>query len=154
MAIARGAGTEIIRSAHFEYIASNQNVQKLIVGVQHHIYTVLSIVCFAIQDNGPLIFTFRGYDAIEGTTDEEMILFKTPIITDTNQTFVWNDKFSFNGCEPADFTGPLDNATKQDAIADQDPSNGSPVSQGIEVTKNHNNDKWEIHITYIDQNNA
>ena len=45
MAIARGAGTEIIRSAHFEEVDST--VSKLIVGVQHHIYTVLSIIIYA-----------------------------------------------------------------------------------------------------------
>jgi hypothetical protein len=150
MAIARGAGTEIIRSAHFEYIAGNTTTHKLIVGVQHHIYTVLSIICFAIQGNGPLIFNLRGYDDLEGTTAQEILLFKTPTVTDTDQTFVWNDKFSFNGFEPTNYTGPLDDATKQDAVADQ----GSSVAQIVEYTKNHNNDKWEIHTTYIDQNNA
>jgi hypothetical protein len=154
MAIARGAGTEIIRSAHFEYIASNTTTHTLIFGVQHHIYTVLSIVCFAIQDNGPLIFNLRGFDALEGTTAEEIILFKTPTVTDTNETFVWNDKFSFNGYEPEDegsgVVGQMTTAAEQDAIADQ----GSGVSQKLEVKKNHNNDKWEIHVTFIDQNNS
>ena len=42
MAIARGAGTEIIRSASFEAVDDTQQV--LIYGVQHHIYTVLSII--------------------------------------------------------------------------------------------------------------
>ena len=41
MAIARGAGTEIIRTAHFEDV---DNAQALIIGEQHHIYTVLSII--------------------------------------------------------------------------------------------------------------
>ena len=150
MAIARGAGTEIIRAHHFEYIASNRDTHNLLIGEQHHIYTVLSIVCFAIQDNGPLIFALRGYDAVEGTTAQEMILFKTPTTTSTDETFVWNDKFSFNGYEPVDFTDDLSSVAEQNAIADQ----GSSVSQGIEVKKNHNNDKWEIHLTYIDQNNA
>ena len=43
MAIARGAGTEIIRSVHFEYIASETASKLLILGEQHHIYTVLSL---------------------------------------------------------------------------------------------------------------
>jgi hypothetical protein len=150
MAIVRSAGTEIIRSAHFEYIAGNTTTHKLIVGVQHHICTVLSIICFAVQDNGPLIFQLLGYDDLEGTTAQDILLFKTPTVTDTDQTFVWNDKFSFNGFEPTNYTGPLDDATKQDAVADQ----GSSVAQIVEYTKNHNNDKWEIHTTYIDQNNA
>ena len=41
MAIARGAGTEIIRSAQFEDVANT--AQNIIIGVQHHIYTVLSV---------------------------------------------------------------------------------------------------------------
>ena len=47
MAISRGAGTEIIRSASFEQVEST--AQTLIQGVQHHIYTVLSII-FLIQE--------------------------------------------------------------------------------------------------------
>ena len=150
MAIVRTAGSEIVRAHHFEYIASNTSTHKALIGVQHHIYTVLSIVCFAIQENGPLIFTLNGYDAIEGTTAQEMTLFKTPTITEANQTFVWNDKFSFNGHEPVDFTSDLSTVAEQDAIADQ----GSSVSQWMGIKKHHNNDKWEIHLTFIDQNNA
>ena len=49
MAISRGAGTEIIRTIHFDYDASNTTDQQLIIGVQHHIYTVLSVICYADQ---------------------------------------------------------------------------------------------------------
>ena len=49
MAIARGAGTEIIRSASFEDI--DATLQKLIVGEQHHIYTVLSFVVHCVSLN-------------------------------------------------------------------------------------------------------
>ena len=45
MAIARGAGTEILRAHHFEAVSST--AQILIYGTQHHIYTVLSIIVFA-----------------------------------------------------------------------------------------------------------
>ena len=44
MAIARGAGTEIIRCAQFEDII-NSDV-TLIYGEKHHIYTVLSIIIY------------------------------------------------------------------------------------------------------------
>ena len=44
MAIARGAGTEIIRSASFEHC--NDTAQAIIIGVPHHIYTVLSVSMF------------------------------------------------------------------------------------------------------------
>ena len=116
MAIVRTAGTEIIRSAHFEDVANT--TQKLIVGVQHHIYTVLSLVCFCSEKSGTEkgYLRLQGYDSVGGTTNQTIQI----CVVDTagDETFVWNDKFSFNGCEPANFTGPMDDATKQDAIAD------------------------------------
>ena len=46
MALATGAGTETLHAHHFEDVSA-ATTQNLIVGVQHHIYTVLSIICFA-----------------------------------------------------------------------------------------------------------
>ena len=70
------------------------------------------------------------------------------------ETFVWTDKFSFNGHETVDFTGPLSGnsagVTKQNAIADQ----GSSVPQWIDCYTSADADICELHITYIDQNNA
>ena len=149
MAIARGVGTEIIRTAMFEDCDST--MQKLIQGEQHHIYTVLSIVicCASIQSNGNQInVNLQGYDSKEGTTNETMRIFRW--IGVANQTFEWNTKFSFNGYEPTNFTGPLDDTTKQNAIADQ----GSSVAQFLACSATHDGDKCDIGITYIDQNNA
>ena len=67
-----------------------------------------------------------------------------------NQTFEWNTKFSFNGHEPTQFAGPMDDATKQNAIADQ----GSSTAQYLWANTTHADDNFEILITYIDQNNA
>ena len=149
MAIARGAGTEIIRSAFFE--AVNDTEQKLIVGEQHHIYTVLSItvLCIATQAaTNKIYFRLKGYDSKGGTTAQEHHFFRWTMVAD--ETFVWNDKFSFNGYEPANFTGPMDDAAKQDAIADQ----GSSVAQYLHVGSSHASDSYEVAVTYIDQNNA
>ncbi len=149
MAIARGAGTEIIRSAYFEDIDSTSQV--LIQGVQHHIYTVLSMTIFAVSlqaVTNAFFVKLVGYDSKEGTTAQEMLILKTVIAADS--TFVWNDKFSFNGYEPTNFTGPLDDATKQDAIADQ----GSSVAQYLRCYTSHASDNFEVGITYIDQNNS
>ena len=44
MAISRGAGTEIIRSAHFAEL--DGTVSTVIYGEQHHIYTVLSVIVY------------------------------------------------------------------------------------------------------------
>ena len=150
MAIVRTAGTEIIRSASFEDIDSTE--QNLIIGEQHHIYTVLSIIVHAnaLQASGNRISVYlTGYDAKEGTSAQRMNYFWEAFSV-AGETFVWNDKFSFNGFEPTDFAGPLDNATKQNAIADQ----GSSVAQKLSCETSHASDSFEMIITFIDQNNA
>ena len=149
MAIARGSGTEIIRCAMFENI--DADTTTLIYGEQHHIYTVLSIVinCVALHTAGNQVnINFQGYDAKGGTTNQTMRLFRW--IGVDNETFVWDYKFSFNGYEPTNFTGPLDDATKQNAIVDQ----GSSVAQYLWANTTHVDDNFEILITYIDRNNA
>ena len=149
MAISRGAGTEIIRTALFKTMDST--AQDLIIGVQHHIYTVLSITIHAQtwQASGNKAqVRIDGYDAKGGTTAQSIIIFNEALTV--GQTFVWNDKFSFNGFEPTNFTGPLDDGTKQDAIADQ----GSSVAQKLRMATTHADDAAHVTITYIDQNNA
>jgi hypothetical protein len=150
MAIARGAGTEIIRNILMEDVNNTNRV--LIFGVQHHIYTVLSIICHCdvVNAAGDYIRTYiTGYDSLGGTTDERFYIFKQDM--QVGQTYVWNDKFSFNGAEPANFTGPMDDATKQDAIADQ---GSTPVAQRLDIGAEHSSDAFDICCTYIDQNNA
>ena len=149
MAIARGAGTEIIRSIHLEDV--NDTDRILIVGEQHHIYTVLSITVMAYNINSAGDYTrvyLVGYDSNAGTSQQSHFIF----MQDMNalETYVWNDKFSFNGFEPTDFTGPMDNATKQNAIADQ----GSSVAQKLYVHCEHSSDGFDVTCTYIDQNNS
>ena len=149
MAIARGAGTEIIRTILLEDVDST--ARPLIVGVQHHIYTVLSVTCYAdglnaAGDNCVMFLT--GYDSLGGTTAQNIHLFSQEM--QVAETFVWNDKFSFNGYEPTDFAGPMDDATKQDAIADQ----GSSVAQILYIRGEHASDNFDVTCTFIDQNNA
>ena len=148
MAISRGAGTEIIRTNLFE--AVNSSTQDLIVGVQHHIYTVLSITVYPAGAVAGSKFSCHvlGYDSKGGTTAQIINIFVTPITE--QKTFVWNDKFSFNGYEPTDFAGPMDDATKQDAIADQ----GSSVAQKLQCYTLQSGDSIDIIVTFIDQHNA
>ena len=148
MAIARGAGTEIIRSIQLHEVDTVDRF--LIVGEQHHIYTVLSIIikCESVATAGNWINVyFSGYDSNGAATALGMSLFKQEM--QTGQTFVWNDKLSFNGFEPVDFAAGLD-ATKQNAIADQ----GSAVSQKLSIVAENANDNFDVFCTYIDQNNA
>ena len=149
MAIARGAGTEIIRSHHFEDV--DDTAEVLIFGVQHHIYTVLSVVIFANSLNAAgnhCNLYLTGYDTGAGTTAQTIYIMRNDF--QAQQTFVWNDKFSFNGHEPTDFGGGLDSIAKQDAIADQ----GSSVPQKLYAVAEHASDSFEITVTFIDQNNA
>jgi len=150
MAIARGAGTEIIRSQLITDIDSTTKI--IIIGEQHHIYTILSVVIYmqATQTAGTNVFKMRyhGYDAYTGTSATEFLMLNEIIVP--NSTFVWNDKFSFNGFEPTDFTSGALTAVKQNAIADQ----GSSVAQRIDCYTTHADDLCNVMITYIDQNNA
>ena len=152
MAISRGAGTEIIRSAHFEQVTDTQ--EALIIGEQHHIYTVLSIVAYCNGQTGSETgsIALRAYDTNVGESSEWINIAK--ISTVTGETWVWNDKFSFNGHEPTDFTGPLTvdatGVTNQNAIADQ----GSAVIQYLYFLGGSATTNFDVTVTYIDQNNA
>ena len=152
MAIARGAGTEIIRSVHFEDMVGTGQTNYPIIGIQHHIYTVLSASFYvnAVNTAGTdfIMLRITGYDSLAGTAGEKMAIFKW-IIPAAGETFVWNDKFSFNGFGPANFTGPMDDATKQDAIADQ-----GGAAQYLNVYISHASTTIDVNVTYIDQNNA
>ena len=147
MAIVRSAGTEIIRSIQMANIASAD--KAIIIGEQHHIYTVLSIIVHAesVATAGNFIHCyFTGYDS-NATSAATIHLFKQDM--QTHQTFVWNDKFSFNGTSPTDFATGLD-ATKQDALADQ----GDTTSQKIWVVGENASDNFDVFCTLIAQNNA
>ncbi len=148
MAIARGAGTEIIRSIFNEEIANTE--RKLIFGVQHHIYTILSIICHCTARSGTekAYLKLVGYDSNAGTTAQ--IDYITQLNNSANETFVWDNKFSFNGHEPTDFAGPMDSIVKQDAIADQ----GSSVAQYLSFVTDGSGTQYDVICTYIDQNNA
>ena len=148
MAISRGAGTEIIRSHHFE--AVNDTVQNMIYGVQHHVYTILSIIVQAQGLNAAndwIACRIDGYDSKGSDAGESIFIFQHDMLV--GQTFVWNDKFSMNGFGPTDFTGAMNGADDQDAIADQGGS-----AQILQIYGEHSSDNFDVTITFIDQNNA
>ena len=152
MAISRGSGTKIIRSAHFEGVTSTAS--PMIYGVRHHIYTVLSVICFAegLQASGNYVRMYlTGYDSDDGAPQEPVYIFKQGMTVDS--TFVWNDPFSFNGYEPVDFAGPLDSEAKQDAIADQLVS-GDSNRLILYIQAENASDNFDVHISYLDYNNA
>ena len=149
MAIARGAGTEIIRTTMLEGLGDG--AEELIFGVQHHIYTVLSILVHANTLNADTDYIhcyLNGYDSMDGISAQTINIFQQDM--SVAQTYVFNDKFSFMGHEPVDFTAGLDSIAKQDAITDQ----GSAVVQKLGIYGEHSSDNFDVVCTYIDQNNA
>ena len=150
MATIHTAGTEIIRCIHLKEVDATTSV--LIFGEQHHIYTVLSAIIYCHSKSGSTNYVqmrINGYDSkAGGDATSLMNIFKEDIAAE--ETFVWNDKFSFNGHEPADFTGPMDDATKQNAIADQ----AQATAQLLKISTENASDGFDITCTFIDQNNA
>ena len=149
MAIARGAGTEIIRSIHLHELDST--TRNLIYGVQHHIYTVLSIITYAVSVNSAgnyMTCLLAGYDSLAGTTNVNHYIFRNDM--SAAETYVWNDKFSFNGFEPTDYSGNMDSDADQNLISDQ----ASGVAQVLKMYSEHASDSFDVTCTFIDQNNA
>ena len=149
MAVPTGSGTEVLKAHSFEDI--NVLLTDLIIGVQHHTYTVLSYIshCTSVgssTDFGRL--QLRGYDSFGGTTDQVIIIATYNIAA--TETFVWNDKFSFFGAEPVSFTGPLSTAAEQIAIAEQ-ASSGPVVVQTLEHTATDTAAIYDVHVTFLDQ---
>ena len=149
MAIVRTAGTEIIRTAHFEDIDDTREV--LIFGVQHHIYTVLSVIaaCTNLQTStNSCYLSILGYDAKATTSQSGQLVRIFGQNVAAGSTFVWNDKFSFNGYEP---TGtPSLNAAGQIAIAAQ----AGSVAQQLSFVVTSVVDDFDVFVTYIDQDNT
>ena len=145
MAVPTGSGTETLHAHHFEDLSS-ATPQSLIVGVQHHIYTVLSIICYCTSINASsnkAICWVGGYDLVGGTSARDIHIFQQPM--QVGNTFVWNDKFSFNGYEPADQGANL-TAAGQIAVAAQ-----GGISQTLSMSTGHADTDLQVTVTYIDQ---
>ena len=145
MAVPTGSGTEVLKAHHFDLLDGDQT---LILGVQHHTYTVLSTICYCRTLNATADFGFLkivGYGSHVGNSAETMIIARFNI--QVGETFVWNDKFSFFGGEPVAFTEPLSTAAEQVAIAAQ----GSAVVQYYQMGATHAGDDFDVTVTFLDQ---
>ena len=148
MALSVAAGTETLHGYSFGLL---DGTQDLIFGAQHHIYTVLSIIAFcraigAASDTAT-IQILGNNNHITGTAQTMKI---ANYVCVANETFVFNDKFSFNGFETAAYTEPLDDNAKQLLQAAQ----GSAVPQRLQMTTTDADVDLDVHVTFIDQNNA
>ena len=145
MAVPTGSGTETIHAHHFEDV---DNEQHLILGLQHHIYTVLSIIvyCNAVDATTDVGFIFfEGYDIHGGAAVQNINIANFNI--QVGETYVWNDKFAFNG------HGPGGTAVMTDAnqllLAAQ-----AGVQQKLMFDMTSSDDggqDYDIHCTYLDQ---
>jgi hypothetical protein len=146
MAVPTGSGTETLHSHSF---ADVDAVQTLIYGVQHHVYTVLSIIVFcnavdATTDKGYIdIKTYDTHGGASGVTTR---------ITEFNlqafETFVWNDKFSFNGYEPSG------TAVMSAAVQILNAAQGGSADAELQFTMTSadgGGQDYDVLVTYLDQ---
>ena len=144
MAVPTGSGTETLHSHLFENVDATQT---LIFGLQHHVYTVLSIIVYCEVLNATTDFGYlqlKGYEAHATSGSGSTMIFARFNIQ-VGETYVWNDKFSFNGTEPSG-TAVL-TAAVQLLIAAQ----GTATVQELNFTCTNSADDYNITVTYLDQ---
>jgi hypothetical protein len=144
MAVPTGSGTETLHSHFFENVDATQT---LIYGVQHHVYTVLSVIVYCEVLNATTDFGYlqmKGYEAHD-TSGSGSTMILARFNPQVGETYVWNDKFSFNGTEPSG-TAAL-SAAVQILIAAQ----ATATVQELQFTMTSAVDDYNIGITYIDQ---
>ena len=147
MALSVAAGTETLQALSFGNIDATGD---LIVGAQHHIYTVLSTIvfCVSIGTTGDVYdLVIKGMNHHDEDVDHVMTIAK--VVAVVGQTFVFNDKFSFNGFGGAAYTEPLDTAAEMATIAQQ-----GGTLQRYQYLPQDTDVDCDIHVTFIDQNNA
>ena len=150
MAIPNASGVEVIRTALFEDVV-NVN-QKIIIGEQHHIYTIISVFiwCDGLNAAGDHITVYlTAYDGQGGDSAQPINLFRFKP-TAIGDTYVFNDRFSFNGTEGSDMTGGFDAVAEQDLVADQ----ATTTAQKLMIATSDASTPCDVTVTFIDQNNA
>ena len=149
MALSVAAGTESLHAYSFDDVDATQD---LIFGAQHHIYTVLSTFVYSISI-GTAGDTFQlaivGHDHYAGADTNASIMVIAKVVSVAGQTFIFNDKFSFNGFGSAAYTEPMNTNVEQATIAQQ-----GGTLQRYQVIPAETDSPLDVHVTYIDQNNA
>jgi hypothetical protein len=146
MAVPTGGGTETLHSHFFEDVDA---LQTLIYGVQHHVYTVKSIIVYcnaldATTDFGYL--QMKTYDNHGGASGQTMLLARFNI--QVGETYVWNDVFSFNGYEPSG------TAVMSAAVQILNAAQGGSADAELQFTMTDadgGGQDYDIGITYVDQ---
>ena len=147
MAVPTGSGTETIHAHSFEDVDA---IQTLIYGVQHHVYTVLSIIVYcealdATTDFGFIqIKTYDNHSASGTGSTMQIARFNIQV----GETYVWNDKFSFNGYEPSG------TAVMSAAVQILNAAQGGSADAELQFTMtsaDSGGQNYDVHITYLDQ---
>ena len=149
MALSVAAGTETLQALSF---GDADATQDLIVGAVHHIYTVLSTFVYSVSigtAGDPFQLAITGHDHHAGADTNASIMVIAKVVSVAGQTFIFNDKFSFNGFGGAAYTEPMDTNVEQLAIAQQ----GGTLNRYQYIPLDADVD-CDIHVTFIDQNNA
>ena len=107
-----------------------------------HVYTVLSIIVYCNALNATADFGYiimKGYDNHGGASAQEPNIARFNI--QVGETFVWNDKFSFNGFEPSG-TDVFSTAAHQTANAAQ----AGSVAQELKFDMTSSGDDFDITV--------
>ena len=147
MAVPTGSGTETIHSHFFEDVDA---IQTLIYGVQHHVYTVLSIIVYcealdATTDFGYIQIKTYDNHTSSGTGSTMILARFNPQV---GETYVWNDKFSFNGYEPSG------TAVMSAAVQILNAAQGGSADAELKFTMTSadgGGQDFDIIVTYLDQ---
>jgi hypothetical protein len=143
MAVPTGGGTETLHSHLFMNVDA---AQTLIYGVQHHVYTVKSIIVYCNVLNATTDFGYiqlKGYNNHEGASGDNMGVARFNI--QVGETYVWNDVFSFNGCEPSG------TAVMSAAVQILNAAQGTTTDAELIFDQTSAVDDFDIIVTYIDQ---
>ena len=149
MALVVSAGTETLHSLSMGDVDADQD---LIFGVVHHIYTVLSTIVYSVSigtAGDTYTLSIVGHDHHAGADSNASLMIIAKVVAVAGETFVWDNKFSFNGFGAAAYTEPLSTAAEQVLIAAQ----GGTV-QRYQIRPLDSDVDCDVHVTYIDQNNA
>jgi hypothetical protein len=143
MAVPTGSGTETLHSHLFMNVDA---AQTLIFGVQHHVYTVLSVIVYCNVLNATTDFGYlqlKGYNNHEGASGDNMGIARFNI--QVGETYVWNDKFSFNGYEPSG------TAVMSAAVQILNAAQGGSADAELIFDQTHATDDFDVTVTYLDQ---
>ena len=145
MAVPTGSGTETLHTHIFKDVDATQT---LILGAQHHTYSVISLTVLCnVLDATADTFTISliGWDSHAGASAQTMEICRgNPQV---GETFIWNDRFSFFGYEPTGISGAFGNAAYQIALA----ARGGNTAQQLSFGMSHATDDYDVCVTYIDQ---